>query len=51
MPYIASDANSLILLRSCSNIALVRAPLSIRPSNVSLLNPSEKNTYDAYISK
>ena len=32
---IASFASNLILLRSCSEIALVRAPVSIRPSSVS----------------
>ena len=32
---IASGARSLILFRSCSDIALVRAPVSIRPSSVS----------------
>ena len=43
LSFIASFASNLILLRSCSKIALVRAPVSIRPSS-----PSVCNTCDVF---
>ena len=43
---IGSFASNLILLRSCSEIALVRAPVSIRSSSVSFSVDFEKLTLD-----